>query len=57
MVTKQFYNKQLNLGAKIELEHTKSKNRARKIAEDHLRESPYYYIELKKMERKLKIRR
>lgn len=45
---------QLRMGTKIEMEHTKSKKRARKIALDHLREFPNfkYYTELKKLEAK-----
>lgn len=47
---------QLRMGIKVEMEHTKSKKRARKIAMDHLKEFPNfkYYSELKKMEEKAK---
>ena len=47
---------QLRMGTKIEMEHTKSRKRARKIALQHLLEFPKfkYYTELKKMERKAK---
>jgi len=47
---------QLRMGTKIEMEHTRSKKRARKIAIDHLNEfkGAKYYTELKKMEKKLK---
>lgn len=47
---------QLRMGTKIEMEHTTSRKRARKIALDHLNEfkGAKYYTELKKMERKLK---
>ena len=47
---------QLRIGTRIEMEHTKSKKRARKIALDHLNEftGAKYYTELVKMERKLK---
>jgi len=49
------YNKrQLRMGTKIEMEHTKSKRFAQKIAKDHLREFPNYYTHLIKMEKKLK---
>ena len=49
------YNKtQLKIGSKIELEHTKNKKLATKIAKDHLREFPNYYTYLVKMENKLK---
>ena len=36
-------NKWLEIGAKIELEHTKDIEEARKIAQDHLNEDPDYY--------------
>jgi len=42
--------KQLHLGMKYELEHSKSRNIAKEIAMDHLSENPYYYTELKKAE-------
>ncbi len=45
---------QLRIGAKHELEHTTSKHRAKKIAQDHLREDPKYYTHLLRMERKVK---
>ena len=46
---------ELKIGTKIELEHTRSKSRARKIAMDHLREFPKYYTKgLLPMEKKLK---
>ena len=42
----------------IELEHTKSRKVARKIATDHVKEMGCgYYPELKKMEKKLNQRR
>jgi len=53
-------SKQLKLGTKIEMEHAhlfpkgKQKIMAIKIAKDHLKESPCYYKELVKMEKKLK---
>ena len=46
--------KQIEIGTKVEMEHTKSRKVARKIAMDHLRESEDYYKELLKMEKKLK---
>lgn len=46
---------QLKYGIKVEMEHTKSKRVAKAIAKDHLLESPQYYVELKKMEKKLRI--
>ena len=49
------YSKEMRIGAKIELEHTKSKRLARKIASDHLAEFKCYYSRgLLPMERKLK---
>lgn len=50
------YNKrELKIGRRIELEHTRSKSLATKIAKDHLREFPNYYtMGLLPMERKLK---
>jgi len=48
--------RQLEIGKKIEMEHTRSKKVAEKIARDHLREFPNYYTELVKMEKKLKKR-
>ena len=48
--------KQLNMGIKIEMEHTDNPKVAKKIATDHLKEfcNKPYYTELKKMEKKLK---
>jgi hypothetical protein len=40
--------KQLHLGMKYELEHSKSRNTAKEIAMDHLSENPHYYTELQK---------
>lgn len=40
---------QLAKGLKVEREHTQSKNKARKIAMDHLFEDPHYYTKLKKL--------
>jgi len=45
---------QLKIGTKLEMEHTKSKKVARRIAEDHLREYSNYYEELPKFEARLK---
>jgi hypothetical protein len=51
-----FFNAtQLKYGIKVEMEHTKSKRVAKAIAKDHLLESSQYYVELKKMEKKLRI--
>lgn len=49
-----FFNKnQLEIGTKIELEHTNSPEIAKRIAKDHLEESPRYYTELVKLESRL----
>jgi hypothetical protein len=50
-----FDKRQLAIGIKIEMEHTTSKRVAKAIAKDHLFESPNYYRELVKMEKKLGI--
>lgn len=51
----RYIKKELKLGSKIEMEHTKSKRLATKIAKDHLREFPNYYTKgLVPMEKKLK---
>ena len=44
-------NKELEMGIKVELEHTNSKKLAKEIAMDHLAEIPDYYTRLKKMEK------
>ena len=44
---------QLEKGTVVEKEHTPDANMARRIAVDHLAESPVYYKELEKMETKL----
>lgn len=41
---------QLDKGIKVEMEHTKNKDKAQEIAMDHLSENPNYYSELKKVE-------
>lgn len=41
-------NSQLDMGIKVEQEHTKDKTTAREIALDHLKEDPKYYSKLKK---------
>ena len=51
----KYIKKELKIGSRIEMEHTKSKRLAMKIAKDHLREFPNYYTRgLLPMERKLK---
>ncbi len=44
--------KQLEMGMKVEMEHTDSKEKAKEIAMDHLWEDPSYYTKLKKVEAK-----
>lgn len=43
---------QLEMGLKVEMEHTEDMNIAKKIALDHLAEDPHYYTKLSKMEGK-----
>lgn len=51
----KFNPKEIRIGTKIELEHTKSKRIAAKIAKDHLREFPKYYtLGLIPLEKKFK---
>jgi hypothetical protein len=45
-----FNPKELEMGIKIEMEHTDDKELAKEIAMDHLTEIPDYYTRLKKME-------
>lgn len=47
-----FIKKQIELGIKIESEHTNDMERAREIAMDHLSEIPDYYDRLIPMEKK-----
>jgi hypothetical protein len=42
--------KELEMGIKVEMEHTKNKAIAKRIALDHLAELPDYYTRLTKME-------
>jgi hypothetical protein len=46
----QRFNELLDQGAKVELEHTKDMELAKKIAKDHLWEDLEYYNKLKKIE-------
>ena len=43
--------KQIEMGIKIEKEHTHDEKKAREIAMDHLTELPDYYTRLNKMEK------
>ena len=47
-VTVDALKKQLEIGIKVEHEHTEDEDKARKIALDHLDEKPDYYTKLKK---------
>jgi hypothetical protein len=38
---------ELSMGIKVEMEHTKDAEKAKKIALDHLAENPFYYTQLK----------
>lgn len=49
----QINKTQLRIGTRHELEHTKSRKVARRIACDHLLESPRYYTYLNKMEKQM----
>lgn len=49
----KFNKKWLKIGTKIEKEHTDNEEIAKAIAKAHLLESPHYYSELIKMEKKL----
>jgi hypothetical protein len=59
-VSKPITKSQLKIGTKIELEHAHlfpknlQESIAKRIAADHLKESPDYYKQLIKMEKKLK---
>ena len=44
--------KQIEMGLKVEMEHTNDKDKAMEITMDHLWEDPSYYSKLKKMETK-----
>lgn len=49
-----FDERQVHIGAKIEFEHTCDREKAERIAMDHIEEFPIgYYKELAKMEKKL----
>jgi hypothetical protein len=50
---KKYINAQLYIGMKAEMEHTENPDVAKKIALDHLNESPFYYEYLTKMEKQL----
>ena len=47
--------KQLEMGIKVEMEHTDNPEISKMIALDHLAEHPNYYTALKKMEDELEV--
>jgi len=49
-VAPDLITKQMNMGIKVEKEHTSDNAQARKIALDHLEEKPNYYTALSNME-------
>lgn len=55
--TNKVNQKELNMGIEVELEHTKDKIIAEKIARDHLAEFPNYYTALAKMEDMLSLQK
>ena len=50
----KFDPKQLEMGRKVEREHTDDPKKAKEIATDHLEEFGNYYTALNKMEKELK---
>jgi len=46
----EFDSKELELGIKVEMEHTEDESLAKSIAKDHLLEVSDYYTKLKKVE-------
>ena len=48
-----FDPKQIEMGIKVEMEHTNDKKKAREISMDHLEEFPDYDTHLDEMEKKL----
>jgi hypothetical protein len=52
---RRYDKRQLRIGTRIEMEHTRSRRTAAAIAKHHLAESADYYRELPKMERRLHI--
>lgn len=51
MPDSKFDEKQLKIGIKHEMEHTKDADKAKQIAKDHLIEDPNYYTKIKKIEK------
>lgn len=54
---RDFDARQLEIGTRMEMEHTTSRRVAQRLAMDHLVQHPDYYIELAKMEAMLRKRR
>ena len=52
-VSLELLQKQLQMGMKVEMEHTNDKKIAREVAMDHLYENPKYYSKLTKMEKEI----
>lgn len=50
MTDSDFPKKQMEMGQKVEMEHTGDPKKAREISRDHLEEFPDYYTRLSKME-------
>ena len=50
-VDDEFDPEALEVGTKVEMEHTDDPEEARGIAKDHLRENPLYYEKLAKVEK------
>lgn len=48
----KFDEEQIDMGVKVEREHTKDKKAQKEITKDHLKEDPKYYDHLKEMEDK-----
>jgi len=53
---KEYDEKELKMGMKVEMEHTTFPAIARKISKDHLAEIPDYYTRLAKMEKEAGIK-
>ena len=50
----KFDKKEVEMGTKEEMEHTKNPKEAEKMAKTHLRKIPDYYTRLSRMEREAK---
>ena len=51
-VSVDYIKRQVEMGLKVEMEHTDDTDEAKKIAMDHLTEDPKYYTKLARMEKK-----